>query len=673
MDVRQTVYEQLVSRNKRDVEPFKDLVLSMGKLYGENELLKEKCSALQREVESLSQEKDQLQGDKQVLESQIAALREVASVPSNVDLAYLEETLANEKRLDLVASELSKQLDATKMEVIEAYKEKSDILQDLSSRNMELKIMMGSLEAKDQGLSKAHDFISDLGNQNTSLRSKLDQATETISILQGELASAKKHISTLSKQLSTQQASNRSGLLHSADSVTNYGGSTAPIPSSLLESPVLSHASTQLNTPPANHAIESLESLLGSVSLLQVPLLSQPLDVPKPASASPGSHQGSPSKDSPTRQAIQQSPQLTRVSASVLTRKNSAPASIETNKGLSSKDQPPVGVPAKFVNPITLLDQIEMRQYKEVQPEGGEVSTRIPTFCLPLPITGPRHQQAVNCLCYNSMGTFLATGSDDTSIILWNMHSRTPSARLTGAVRGVMSVAFSPDDLLVLGCSNDRCARIWSVSGDLKETFSGHLDQVVTGGFLTHEKIITGSIDRALRVFDLHSRKCDKTIRCPSACHDLCVATGLLISAHADRTIRFWDYRTGDFAFSIDDAHRNQVTSVCASPDGRYILTNGKDHVLHLFDVMSCQKLHTYQAAEYCNMRKWTKACFSSGGNHVLSGTTGKVCIWDRDSTKLLTTLQSKFSSPNPVLSCACNPRENQIVSSEGSFCLLWE
>ncbi len=58
------------------------------------------------------------------------------------------------------------------------------------------------------------------------------------------------------------------------------------------------------------------------------------------------------------------------------------------------------------------------------------------------------------------------------------------------------------------GCSGDR-AYIWSY-GDyrIKDTFNGHTGQINTCKFISGTKLATGSADRLVKIWDLHSRQC---------------------------------------------------------------------------------------------------------------------------------------------------------------------
>lgn len=97
----------------------------------------------------------------------------------------------------------------------------------------------------------------------------------------------------------------------------------------------------------------------------------------------------------------------------------------------------------------------------------------------------------------------------------------------------------------------------------LKETLTGHNGLVYTCKFISGVKCATGSADRLIKIWDLHSRQCihwrfaidninisivlgSRTLFAGSKCHDLVVtdAAGSIISGHYDKKLRIWDTYT---------------------------------------------------------------------------------------------------------------------------------
>lgn len=63
------------------------------------------------------------------------------------------------------------------------------------------------------------------------------------------------------------------------------------------------------------------------------------------------------------------------------------------------------------------------------------------------------------------------------------------------------------------------------------------------------QKIVTGSHDRTLKIWDLRSKACTETKFAGSSCNDLVTTDGAgstIISGHFDKKIRFWDTRSAD-------------------------------------------------------------------------------------------------------------------------------
>nr|CAD7264068.1 unnamed protein product [Timema shepardi] len=90
----------------------------------------------------------------------------------------------------------------------------------------------------------------------------------------------------------------------------------------------------------------------------------------------------------------------------------------------------------------------------------------------------------------------------------------------------------------------------------LQHTLTGHSNKVMAAKFLGEPtKVVTGSYDRTLKIWDLRSRACINTKFAGSSCNDLVTSDGsgsTIISGHFDKTIRFWDMRA--------DSHINEIS-----------------------------------------------------------------------------------------------------------------
>src|SRR5262249_24253193 len=74
----------------------------------------------------------------------------------------------------------------------------------------------------------------------------------------------------------------------------------------------------------------------------------------------------------------------------------------------------------------------------------GEVAARVPRPSDDQP-QGIRHRDVVTSLAFDPNGRFLASGSADATIILWDVPDFRPRAVLRGHTRPIRALAFSPD------------------------------------------------------------------------------------------------------------------------------------------------------------------------------------------------------------------------------------
>ncbi|KAH3766233.1 autophagy protein 16 [Pelomyxa schiedti] len=285
------------------------------------------------------------------------------------------------------------------------------------------------------------------------------------------------------------------------------------------------------------------------------------------------------------------------------------------------------------------------------------------------------HQADINSVLYNLTGTLLVTGSTDKFIRVWDVATGVSKSVLGGSMQGINSVNISANDELVLGCSNDNIARVWTVNnGKLRHTLTGHTGKVYCGTFAENSRqVITGGYDRTLKVWDLVKGYCVRTIMCFSSCNDLCLcSSGMVISAHIDKGLRFWDVRNGQLEHIIDGLHQNHILSVCLSPDAKYSLSCGRDNVINLVDIGTFAKVATFRHDDfYAGVA--TKACFSPDGKYVASASTnGAIFVWNI-GTKAL----EKILPPRTPTSAGCainwNPLGHQVASSDKAVCVLWE
>lgn len=126
------------------------------------------------------------------------------------------------------------------------------------------------------------------------------------------------------------------------------------------------------------------------------------------------------------------------------------------------------------------------------------------------------HEAAVNCIKFSPNGQYMASGSDDKKIIIWERRQRpvkmgAAETRLTwcetkplhGHAQEVYDLNWSRNGLYLVSCGLDKNVNIWSVEkGKLIQTLDGHTSYVQGVAFDPKMKIIVSmSQDRTARVW----------------------------------------------------------------------------------------------------------------------------------------------------------------------------
>lgn len=122
-------------------------------------------------------------------------------------------------------------------------------------------------------------------------------------------------------------------------------------------------------------------------------------------------------------------------------------------------------------------------------------------------------------------------------------------------------------------------------------------------------EIVAGTGDNSVYVFDLESRR--TILRIPGHTEDVnAVCYGdkssphLLYSGSDDTTLKVWDRRSlGDKrAAGVFLGHTEGITYIDSKGDGRYVLSNGKDQTMRLFDLrkmVSTEKADATDHSQY--------------------------------------------------------------------------
>ena len=250
------------------------------------------------------------------------------------------------------------------------------------------------------------------------------------------------------------------------------------------------------------------------------------------------------------------------------------------------------------------------------------------------------HTNTVNSVAASPDGKYLASGSRDYTVIIWDANSGEKLKTLKGHFGCVNSVCWSPDGKYLASSSIDRTVIIWDANnGQEIKTLEGHYSYVNSVSWSPDGKYLaSGSEDGPIIIWDAKSGEKLKTLKG----HSLSVSSvcwspdgNYLLSGSEDGPIIIWDAKSGQKLKTLK-RHYYCVTSVSWSPDGKYLASGSFDQTVIIGDANSEQSLQTLEGHFGCV----NSVCWSPDGKYLASGLGDRaIIIWDAKSGQKLKTL----------------------------------
>ena len=234
------------------------------------------------------------------------------------------------------------------------------------------------------------------------------------------------------------------------------------------------------------------------------------------------------------------------------------------------------------------------------------------------------HRLPVTSVAFHPIFSSLASGSEDTTIKIWDWELGELERTLKGHTKPVLDVDFGGPrgGTLLASCSSDLVIKLWDPSDEYKNirTLPGHDHSISSIRFI------------------------------PSGAAGAPWSGNTMVSCSRDKTLRIWDVTTG-YCVKTLKGHTDWVRAVTPSVDGRWLLSVGNDQVPRLWDATTGETKVTFLGHEHviecvtfapscayghlaslAGLKKPPPA--SSGGEFLATGGRDKLIkIWDNRGT----------------------------------------
>ncbi|KAJ8133537.1 hypothetical protein O1611_g93 [Lasiodiplodia mahajangana] len=246
------------------------------------------------------------------------------------------------------------------------------------------------------------------------------------------------------------------------------------------------------------------------------------------------------------------------------------------------------------------------------------------------------HQGQIMSIAISPDGRWLASGSDDYTIKIWDVVVGACIQTFEGHNRGILSIAVSSDGRWLASGSSDRTIKIWDLSmGVCTRTLEGHTDMLRSVAISPSGSWVSASMDGTMKIWDPETGACQKTLECSDdqfrwvlplrdecsfasggwncnigiwdiatgACKTTMMADGFLrhltmspeshwLASVADfNTIQIWDIATGACKKTMEG--HGQVESLAMSPDNSWIVL-GLQGAIEIWDVATSTCIRAY-------------------------------------------------------------------------------
>ncbi|KAF3935356.1 hypothetical protein ABW19_dt0209518 [Dactylella cylindrospora] len=283
------------------------------------------------------------------------------------------------------------------------------------------------------------------------------------------------------------------------------------------------------------------------------------------------------------------------------------------------------------------------------------------------------HTYRVNSVAFSPNNRLLVSASDDKTIKLWDITSGAILQTLVGHALSVSCVTFSPDSRRLASGSQDRTVKLWdAVSGSMLQNLNGHSRPVKSIAFSSHDRwLASASTDKTIKLWDSLSGALLRTLESHNGqvrSVEFSPDDKQLVSGSDDGIIKLWDPVSGCLLQTLN-GHNKAVYSTTFSPNGRYLASASADTTIKLWEPISGSLLHIL-----CGHTKTVAfIAFSPDSNQLVSTSYGdSVKLWDTTSRTPL--LSQTLSGIVNISSAAISPDGKQLASISFSESInLWD